>query len=49
MEEIIKDIELVYSLARMNVATNNPLDENALIKLIESKKRLIDLIKKIEK
>ena len=45
-EDLLKDLDLIFSYARSYVATTHPLDENVMIGLIEIKKVLLNIINK---
>ena len=47
-EDLLKDLNLIFSYARSHVANNLPLEENIMIGLIEIKKVLINIINKNE-
>ena len=45
-EDLVKDINLIFSYARCHVANAHPQDENVMIGIIEIKKVLIDILNK---
>ena len=45
-ENLLKDLNLVFSYARTHVANSLPLDESVMIGLIEYKKILTEIINK---
>ena len=45
-EDLVKDINLIFSYARCHVANVQPQDENVMIGIIEIKKVLIDILNK---
>lgn len=46
IEEVVQDLNNVFSYARSHVANVSPQDENVMIGLINFKKMLIEIIKK---